>query len=220
MYTGGTVVTIDLADERVCRADAAEIHVERILADCHPLTYFYQPTDFTSGVLPGIPNHCAFYAYPTLLNTRPWPFGFAKTALQIRNIARVARRPVFVPGPAAKRWRQVAGIIDESSESDDVVSLAQAIAFRAHVPLTLFSTKDVPAGPLQDGKPARIAPCRLDKDLYAICSESLVVSRACQYPLIWDFLAGDSVRRIQSHLPNPLVVVGPNCQQNLRHSTE
>jgi nucleotide-binding universal stress UspA family protein len=51
---------------------------------------------------------------------------------------------------------------------------------------------------------------RLEENLYAIPHDSLVVLGAFGHGLIRDLVFGSKMEKIQSTLPNNLLVVGPN----------
>jgi len=51
-----------------------------------------------------------------------------------------------------------------------------------------------------------------EENLYAVPHDSLVVAGAAGHRLISELVFGSKLEAVQASLPNPLVVVGPDCR--------
>jgi nucleotide-binding universal stress UspA family protein len=53
----------------------------------------------------------------------------------------------------------------------------------------------------------------LEESLYAVPHDSLVVVGAAGRRLMTELIFGSTLETVQATLPNPLIVVGPNCRR-------
>ena len=221
-------VTGSLDDSYVRHPETAQAHAEEILADLKVKYSFFQPIEFVEPSLPVIPVDWGVMSCPRVLSERAARIGLGHIGPKVRSIAKHAPFPVFIPALAYKPWNRVAIFFGGSQLGTVAVREGIAVARLARVPFTLFTQLDgitreeceqalAEADLLSDVRAADASwevldGGTLEENLYAVPHDSLAVVGATGHRLMAALIFGSKLETIQATLPNPLVVVGPNCR--------
>ncbi len=229
MYFDGTVVTLDLDDTYIRHLDTSRQHLEELL-NASGLRYeIFEPALFTAGTVPDIPSHWEIMACPRAVSDQISRIGLGHIGPKVRAIVKHSTFPVFIPCACYKPWTSVSVFFGGSDLGVRAIQLAMRIAERSGLPLTIF-TQDT--GSMLDECRAKLVGAglggfvdsdewtvfrsgTLEENLYSIPYDSLVIVGAAGHSLMKELVFGSKLELIQSALPNPIVVVGPNCQQTL-----
>jgi hypothetical protein len=221
-------VPVDLDSSYVQYPETAQTHAEEILARFKCDHDFYTPTEYASGNLPVIPTEWAMLTCPRVISDRSSRIGLGHIGPKVRSLVKHAPFPVFIPSMSFKPWTSVAIFFGGSPLGVTAVREGIAIARLARMPFTVLSqltgvTREQCERALaearllshlhgQDGGWQAFDQGSFEENLYAVPHDSLVVVGAAGHKLMVELVFGSKLEIIQATLPNPLVVVGPNCQ--------
>ena len=221
-------VTGNLDGSYVQHPETAQAHAEEILADFKVKCSFFQPNEFAQPNLPVIPGDWGVMSCPRVISERSSRIGLGYIGPKVRDIAKHAPFPVFIPALAYKPWNRVSMFFGGSQLGTVAVREGIAVARLARVPFTLFTQLDgttreeceqalAKADLLSDVRAADASwevfdSGTLEENLYAVPHDSLAVVGAAGHRLMAELIFGSKLETIQATLPNPLVVVGPNCR--------
>ncbi len=167
-------------------------------------------------------------ACPRVISQQSNRIGLGHIGPKVRSLVKQAPFPVFIPAMSFKAWTNVSAFFGGSELGAVAVKQGMAIARLARVPFAIHTqlegvTKDECDQSLAD---ANILDTvvgsdvdwklydtgTLEENLYSVAHDSLVVVGAAGRKLIRELVFGSHLEAIQATLPNPLVVVGPDCQ--------
>jgi len=226
MYFEHAVVTIDLDRSYLRSPRTAEERAREVVAAAGLETRFLKPSKGAGG-LPELRSDFSYMCCPRSVSDRSSRIGLGYIGSRVRGIAKRARFPVLIPAASAKRWSQVVCFFGGSSNAAAALRCARAIGQGAGVPLTIFTQaeadKERYASQLrtlgfgEDMDEGRVLwRCfeqgTLEENLFAVSSEALVVAGALGRGVAKELLFGSKIELIQSELPNPMVIVGPQVR--------
>jgi nucleotide-binding universal stress UspA family protein len=231
MYYDGTVTTLELDPSYIEYHETAQNHAEAVLKQFDLRYDFYEPSSFTGGMIPEIPDEWAIVVCPRAISRKSGRIGLGHIGPKVRSILLHAPFPLFIPAGASKSWNRVVVLFGGSDHGTTAATIADQIALRAKVPLEIHTqlgdaTHDQCKSILAKLKiKDRIDrghvlwrlfdSCTLEENLYNIPHDSLVVVGTGKHSLVQEFLFGTTLEKIQALLPNPLVVCGPKCRRKL-----
>ena len=229
-FDGGTV-PVDLDGSYLAFPETAREHVEEILARFNVQFHFHTPEVYGDGKTPILPGGWAMLACPRVISEQSGRIGLGHIGPRVRGIVKEATCPVFIPATAFKAWTSVAIFFGGSRLGALAVAQGIALARLARVPFTVYTQLDgttpeacedvlEEAGLLADVKAGSerwqiFSAGTLEQNLYEIPHDSLVVMGAAGHRLMAELIFGSKLEIIQTTLPNPLVVVGPECRITL-----
>ncbi|MCP4593083.1 MAG: universal stress protein [bacterium] len=221
-------VTGNLDGSYVQHPETAQVHAEEILADFKVKCSFFQPNEFAQPNLPVIPVDWGVMSCPRVMSEQSGRIGLGHIGPKVRGIAKHAQFPVFIPALAYKPWNRVSIFFGGSQLGTVVVREGIAIARLARVPFTVFTQLEgttrgeceqtlVEADLLSEVHAADASwevfdSGTLEENLYAVPHDSLAVVGAAGHRLMAELIFGSKLETIQATLPNPLLVVGPDCR--------
>ncbi len=228
MYFENAVVTIELDNSYLVYPETSEAHVREILDSGKVPWQFVEPSAFTN-TLPDIPAKWAFMSCPRVISQAASLIGLTHIGPKVRAIVKHANFPVFIPSPCYQEWHRVAAFFGGSQFGLRAVRLAMRIAEHAKVPLTIYTqlgdgltreglsqTLREANFPMDSQSPDRqwvvFESGSLEENLYSVSGDSLVVIGACGDRSIRELLFGGRLEIVQSVLPNPLMIIGPDCR--------
>ncbi len=221
-------VAVDLDGSYTRYPATAQAHAEEVLQGFKCSFGFHTPTEFATGKLPVMPTDWAVMACPRVLSDQSGRIGLGHVGPKVRSLVKHAPFPVFIPSMSFKPWKSVTIFFGGSALGAVAVKEGMAIARLAQVPFTIHTQlagvtrKDCEdrlgeAGILgqlrsQDAQWRVLDEGSFEENLYAVPHDSLVVVGAAGDKLMKELIFGSKLETIQATLPNPLVVVGPNCR--------
>ncbi|NQV28113.1 MAG: universal stress protein [Rhodopirellula sp.] len=226
----GEVITIDLNENYTKWTESATLHINALMHDAEVEFEQFVPQSWTRDTLPNLPGEWAIMTCPRSMSEPSAHFGIGRIHSKVRSIARHAPFPVLIPAPCFKPWNRVAAFYGGAEFGVHVVRLALCIADRANVPLTLFTQLDGLSG-LEIEEELRKANLlhrfsaednwtifdtgAFEENLFDLQHDALVVIGAADHNAVEDLIFGSRLETIQRTLPNPILVVGPECRESL-----
>jgi len=228
MNPGGELVVVELDESYVRYPSTARQHVEELLAEFDCPFEFHTPSKHDKSHMPHLPGHWTMMACPRVITEHSSRLGLGHLGPKVRSLAKLSNFPIFIPSMSFKAWTNVTAFFGGSKLGAIVVKASLAIARLARVPLTVHTQlngitredceKSLSAvgilDTLSDGD-IQWRVCdegTLDENLYAVSHDSLVLVGAAGHKLIRELVFGSKLEAIQSTLPNPLVILGPECR--------
>ena len=231
IYCENETVSVDLDASYLQYASTAGDHLDTLLADAAVPWKRFVPEGKTASTLPDIPGDWTLMACPRVISEKSNRIGLGYLGSKVRSIMKVAPFAAFIPCQAYKPWTRVGVFFGGSELGLRAVKLARAIAKRAEMPLTIYTQLDgldrqqcqqmlvsIGLDDLEHNENRRWVTFEtktLKENLYAVSSESLVVLGVRGDSPLKKMLFGHTLEMIQSELPNPLLLVGPNYQHRL-----
>ena len=228
MRFGTSEVTVELDQSYVQYPTTSRAHAEEILAGFKGGHRFYTPSEMADTKLPLVPVDWQMMSCPRVISEQSSRIGLGHIGPKVRGIAKQAPFPVFIPGLAYKPWNRVTIFFGGSQLGAMAVKEGIAIARLARVPFAVLThladtTREeceeafVRMNVLEymqgsDGQWRVFESGSFEENLYAVPHDSIVVVGAAGRRLMTELIFGSKLESIQAILPNPLVVVGPNCR--------
>lgn len=225
MYFENDVVQIDLDTSYLTEPDSAEDHATDLLTEEGLTPRFLRPKNFTASTLPDIPTHFDFMCCPRSISDLSSKIGLGYIGPRVRRIVNEAHFPILLTSPVFKPWKRIAVLFGGSVNALNALKLGLRLRWTSGLPLELFTQKE---GKDEDAYRSILRRAHLkadierhvdewhffdegpiQKNLYDISHDALVVAGAFGHGLIKDILFGSTVEKIQSELPNNLLIVGP-----------
>ena len=225
MYFEHGVVTVDLDRSYLRSPGSARDHAREIIMGLEVPHSFFEPERFTAG-LPDLRSDYAFMSCPRSISDLSTKIGLGHIGSRVRAIVKQAHFPILIPAASFKRWDRVVCFFGGSANSLIALRCARDISRRAEAPLTIFTQiegeRDAYAQQLErvdlteDGEVGQVEwlffeDSDLRENLYAVHSDALVVAGAHGHGVARDLVFGSKLELIQSELPNPMLIAGPNA---------
>ena len=221
-------VPVDLDGSYTRYPETAQQHMLDVLAGFNVRYTPFVPDEFGMNNSPILPAEWAMMTCPRVISDASSRIGLGHIGPKVRSLVKHAAFPVFIPCMSFKRWTSVTACFGGSELGAIAVKEGLAIARLAGVPFTVHTqlagvTREqceralAAAGVLEhlsgaDAQWQIFDQGSLEENLYAVPHDSLVVVGAAGQRLMRELVFGSKLEVIQSTLPNPLVVIGPNCR--------
>lgn len=228
MNFGGNPVAVQLDNSYVDHFATARKHAEQLLADSKCPVQFFVPRERLSNAMPLLPDEWTMMACPRVISEQAARVGLGHIGPKVRNLVKHAHFPIFIPSMSFKPWTNVTAFFGGSRLGATSVKAGMAIARLARVPFTIHTQlngitkkdceKSLSDVGIVDAMSARDVEWRFhdvgtfEENLYAVPHDSLVVVGAAGHKLIAELVFGSKLETIQETLPNPMVIVGPDCR--------
>lgn len=231
MYFDNDVVQVDLDESYLTDPDTAEAHARELIAQ-HDLTpKFFTPKHFTASTLPDITSNFDFMCCPRSISDLSSKIGLGYIGPRVRRIVTSARFPVLVTSTVYKPWQSLSVFFGGSANAVNALKLGMRIARETGKPLDLFtqednrSREDYEAVIRDHGLTEELGRLQrrwvffdkgaFETNLYHVPHDALVILGAYGHGLIRDMVFGSKMEKIQSTIPNNLLIVGPHYTAGL-----
>ncbi len=225
MYFENDVVQIDLDESYLTSPDTAMSHAKALLEQGGLRIQFLEPRNYTASTLPDIPTNFDFMCCPRSISDLSSKIGLGYIGPRVRRIVKSGHFPVLITSPAYKPWNSIAVFFGGSANALNALRLGFRISRKTGMPLNVFTQVE---GRKQDHYKKIIQDEGLEADmerhvsqwhvfekgsfeenLYEVPHDALVVLGAFGHGLIRDIIFGSKMEKIQSTIPNNLLIVGP-----------
>jgi len=227
MYFENDVVQVDLdgsylRSPSTARDHAAEIIRQQGLAE----PKFLEPKNFTASTLPDLPINFDFMCCPRTISDLSSKIGLGYIGPRVRRIIHSARFPVLIGCSVYKPWQSITVFFGGSANAVKALRLGFRLARLTGFPLDVFTQEgrrdrkyyeDViekeNLGPEMDryARQWRVYDSgEFIDNLYDVPHDALVIAGAYGHGVIKEVLFGSTLEKIQTQLPNTLLIVGPN----------
>lgn len=223
LYFDPEIVQVDLDDSYLSDPASARDHICDILA-LHQVKYSYvNPIGKSASTLPDLPVHFSFMTCPRSMSEDTRKIALGQIGSKVRRIVQFAHFPICLPAPVFKPWTRLAVLYGGSDNAAGALRLALEIHQTSNAPLQIFSQgerQELTAQLQSQGFSAKqvesfdwkfFAAGDLTEQFNLVPHDSLVLLGAYGKGGIRETLFGSTMEKVQSNLPNSLVVVGPRC---------
>lgn len=231
MYFDNDVVQVDLDESYLTDPDTAEAHARELIARHDLAPKFFTPKHFTASTLPDITSNFDFMCCPRSISDLSSKIGLGYIGPRVRRIVTSARFPVLVTSTVYKPWQSLSVFFGGSANAVNALKLGMRIARETGKPLDLFtqednrSREDYEAVIHEHGLTEELGRLQqrwvffdkgaFETNLYQVPHDALVILGAYGHGLIRDLVFGSKMEKIQSTIPNNLLIVGPNYTAGL-----
>jgi hypothetical protein len=226
LYFDNDVVQVDLDSSYLTEPESAKTHCDALMGEFGLQGAYHAPKYYTASTLPDIKPDFDFMCCPRSVSDLSSKIGLGYIGPRVRRIVRSARFPVLLPSVVFKPWKSVAVFFGGSVNAAKAFRLGERISRLAEVPMDVFThlegedrgyyeelieTKGL-ASPFSDAvrRWEVFENGRLEENLYNVPHDALLVLGAFGHSLLRELLFGSKIERVQSTLPNSMLIVGPN----------
>ncbi|MFP4226906.1 MAG: universal stress protein [Desulfobacterales bacterium] len=227
MYFENDVVQVDLDGSYLRAPETARDHAAEILRQqglSEPK--FLEPKNFTASTLPDLPVNFDFMCCPRTISDLSSKIGLGYIGPRVRRIIHSARFPVLIGCSVYQPWESICVFFGGSANAVKALRVGFRLARLTGFPLDVFTQEDKRDRSYYEGviEKENLGP-EMDKyvrewriwdsgnfidNLYDVPYNALVIAGAYGHGAIKEVLFGSTLERIQTHLPNTLMIVGPN----------
>ncbi len=223
LYFGTDILQVDLDSSYLTDPESAPKHIAETLAECQISYKAVKPTGKSASTLPDLPVNFSLMTCPRSMSDDTRKISLGMIGSKVRRIVQTAHIPVFIPAPVFKPWDRISVLYGGSDIAAAALRLGLEIHKRSGFPLRVFSRgerSELEMRLTQQGfSSSQInsldwhfwAGGNLVDNLYSIPHNSLVLLGAYGRNMIRETLFGSITEKVQSHLPNSMIIVGPKC---------
>ncbi|OPX37739.1 MAG: universal stress protein UspA [Desulfobacteraceae bacterium 4484_190.1] len=226
MYFSREIVTIHLDSEFLQFPETAKRHAEELVQDTGIEASFLEPKRFTASTLPDIPTDFGLMTCPRTISDISSKIGLGYIGPRVRGIIKNASFPVLIPASVFKEWKNILVFFGGSHNALNALKVGMKIQSLSGLPLKIFTyAQKKPKSHYEEiideaGLTNRlkeslrewifITQGSFDENLYEVPHDALVIVGAYGHGLIKDLLFGSTMEKIQTLLPNSMLIVGPH----------
>lgn len=223
-YFDPDVVQVDLDASYLTDPATAKEHVREILSFHQVEHQLVLPQDKSASDLPDLPTRFSFMTCPRSMSDDTRKIALGHIGSKVRSIVKASPFPIFIPAPVFKPWTRLSVLYGGSESAAGALRLAVELNRICNAPLQVFSQgepHDLERRMLEQGFSAEqirgfdwkfLEEGDIAQQLYAIPHDGLVMLGAYGKGTIRETLFGSTMEKVQSGLPNSLLVVGPKCR--------
>lgn len=224
LYFDPDVVQVDLDDSYLSDPDSSAEHLNDILARQGVKHSPVRPVGNSASTLPDLPVDFSFMTCPRSMSDDTRKIALGMIGSKVRRIVQAAHFPIFLPAPVFKPWSGLSVLYGGSDSAAGALRLALEIQRTSKAPLQIFSQGsrcELETQLLSQGFSAEQIGSfdwrfwgegDIVGKLLDIPHDSLVLLGAYGRNLIRETLFGGTMEKIQSNLPNNMLIVGPKCR--------
>ncbi|MFO7752126.1 MAG: universal stress protein [Desulfobacteraceae bacterium] len=226
MYFENDVVQVDLDGSYIEDPATAREHVESLAQTAKIEPRFLKPKNYTASTLPDIPVNFDFMCCPRSISNLSSKISLGSIGPKVRRIVHQARFPVLMPCPLFKEWKSITVFFGGSSNAVNALRLGINVGRKSGLPVDMFTHSE-------GGKKEKLEDVLIEKGLYETLKQevrqwhyyekgkfehnlydvehnALGVIGAFGHGMVKDMLFGSTMEKVQTVLPNNLLIVGPN----------
>ncbi len=226
MHFENDIVRVDLDDSYLTSTDTALKNATEVAEKMGIKARFLDPKHYTTSMLPDIQPNFDFMTCPRSISDLSSKIGLGYLGSRVRRIIESARFPVLITSPAYKKWERLSVFFDGSAKAVNALKLGFRISRASGMRLDVFPQmekesresyeKVIKDKNLQKEISRRVNKWHIfekgtfEENLYEVPHDALVILGAYGHSFIKDIVFASKIEKIQSILPNNLLIVGPN----------
>jgi len=226
MHFENDIVQIDLDGSYLTSPDTALKNTTEVAEKMGIRARFLDPKHYTTSMLPDIQPDFDFMTCPRSISDFSSKIGLGYLGPRVRRVIEAARFPVLITSPAYKEWERLSVFFDGSAKAVNALKLGFRISRASGMRLDVFPQmekgsrksyeKVIKDKYLQKEISRRVNKWHIfekgtfEENLYEVPHDALVILGAYGHSLIKDIFFASKMEKIQSILPNNLLIVGPN----------
>lgn len=229
MYFENDVVQVDLDPSYLRSPETAHDHaIEIVRSFGLPKPVFIESKNFTASNLPDMPVNFDFMHCPRSISDLSSKIGLGYIGPRVRRIVQSANFPMSISGGTHKEWRSVAVFFGGSVNAVKALQLGFTISRVSGFPMDVFTrlgnrTFDDYQEIIRDrGLESEMKRYvrnwhtfdkgEFEENLFEVPHDALAIIGAYGHGVIKEMLFGSMMEKVQSELPNNLLIVGPKYQ--------
>ena len=233
MYFENDVVQVDLDKSFVMAPETAKGHsMEIVRSQGLAEPNYIVPKQFTASTLPDIPVNFNFMCCPRSITDISSKIGLGYIGPKVRRIVQSAKFPVLIASSIYKEWNSITVMFGGSMNAVKALRLGLRLRELSGLPVDVFTqerkkdrkyyeNKIDKAGLLNEmEKKIRkwyvFNKGEFSENLYHVPHDSLIVIGAYGHGIIKDIIFGSTMEKVQTIMPNNLLIVGPNYSVEMR----
>lgn len=225
MYVAGEAVQVDLDRSYLSFSETAVENAEKLIQQFGFDPEFFYPKEHTATNLPDIPAEFEYMCCPRTISDLSSKIGLGYIGSRVRKIVQLADFPVLLSGSGFKPWESVCVFFGGSENSLNALRLGIKVAQTSGKPLNLITfvengqSKDSYIKIIEDKSLGYVhdfidswmffSKTEMEKRLFNISHDSILVLGAYGHGLIRDVLFGSVMEKVQSTMPNNMLIAGP-----------
>ncbi len=226
MYFDNDVVQVDLDESYRTAPATAKAHALELAREVELDPRFVRPKNFTASTLPDLPVDFDFMCCPRSVSDLSSKISLGHIGPKVRRIINAARFPVLIPGCLFKEWQSILVFFGGSVNAVKALKLGLRLGRETGKPVDLFTQADgMPKESFEEilvnrGMDEEVLQRvrtwhffetgSFEQNLYNVPHNALTVMGAYGHGLVRDMLFGSTMETIQTHLPNTMLIAGPN----------
>jgi hypothetical protein len=220
------IVQVDLDKSYLTSPDTALKNATEVAKKMGIRARFLDPKHYNTSMLPDIQPNFDFMTCPRSISDLSSKIGLGYLGPRVKRIVESARFPVLITTPAYKEWDRLSVFFDGSAEAVKALKLGFRISQASGIRLDVFPLmekgsresyeKVIKDKDLQKEIRRRVNKWHIfekgtyEEILYKVPHNALVVLGAFGNSPLKDIAFGSKMGKIQSTLPNNLLIAGPN----------
>jgi hypothetical protein len=226
MYFENEAIQIDLDSSYMKNTETAERNISEIVEEFKLTPVYLRSETKTATNLPDVKADFEYMTCPRTISDLSSKIGLGYIGSRVRKIVRSAQFPVLIPSAVFKPWKSVTVFFGGSVNSVNAMRLAITVSKSSGKPLKVITFKEKNKS-VEDYenilKQARLFDLleknisswdfyeisSMEKDLYQVPHDSILVLGAYGHGVIKDVLFGSVLEKIQAIMPNSMLIAGP-----------
>ncbi len=221
-------VKVDLDKSYLSSPKSARKHASDLVENAGISARFLEFKKHPKTKPPDIRPNFDYMCCPRSISDLSSKIGLGYIGPRVRHIVNSARFPVLLTTPAYKEWRCIAVFFGGSSNGINALKLGLRISQDSGFPAEVFTLvengtresydKVIEKNNLNRPMDQQVKQWHIfetgsfEENLYQVPHDALVVLGAFDHGLLKDMVFGNKMEKIQSTLPNNLLIAGPNCK--------
>jgi len=234
MYFENDIVKVDLDESYLTSPETAIKHATELVKKKKITASFLEFKNHSASKPPVIQANFDFMCYPRSISDLSSKISLGYIGPRVRGIVNSARFPVFLTSPAFKEWQSIAVFFGGSVNAVNALKLGLRISRVSGFPVEVFTqmenvTRESYEKAIENNNLKKEMNRRVNKwhifergsfeeNLYQVPHDALVVLGAFGHNLLKNIVFGNKMEKIQSTLPNNLLIVGVNYPERIRQS--
>ena len=229
MYFENDIVQVDLDRSYLTSPNTAKKHAIEQVKKMRIKAIFLEFKNYSASKLPEILPNFDFMCCPRSISDLSSKIGIGYIGPGVRHIVNSARFPILLTSPAFKEWQSIAVFFGGSVNAINALKLGLRISRVSRLPLEVFTQmekatresyeKVIEKNNLKKEMSRRVNKWHIfergnfEENLYQVPHDALVVLGAFGQNLLKNIVFGNKMEKIQSNLPNNLLIAGPNYKE-------
>lgn len=226
MYFDNNIVQVDLDKSYLKSPETAVKHAIELIKQMGINARFFELENYSTSKLPDIKPNFDFMCCPRCISDLSSKIGLGYIGPKVRQIVNSAHFPVLLTSPTFKEWQSIAVFFGESVNAVNALKLGLRISKVSGFSVDVFtlrknSTREsyekvIEKNNLKKETNRRVNNWRIiekrgfKENLYQVPHNALVILSASGHIRLKDIVFGNKMEKIQSTLPNNLLIAGPH----------
>ena len=226
MHFGNDTLQVDLDKSYLTSPKTAIKHAIELSNKMRITARFLELENYSASKLPDIRPNFDFMCCPRSISDLSSKIGLGYMGPRVRHIVNSARFPILLTSPAFKEWKNIAVFFGGSANAVNALNLGLRISRVSGLPVEVFTQienetresyeKVIEKNNLKKEMNRRVNKWHIfemgsfEENLYQVPHDALVILGAFGHSLLKDIVFGNKLEKIQSTLPNNLLISGPN----------